>query len=164
MFSKHYCARHISGSVEKGRLRTGDDGIHPMNLCSHKPHDSCFIRRFWCPLKFEYYCARPSGRESSWLLLVFPFAHSFQVSGGFLFLFGDGRGQCLASVFWAGQTRRSNNCHWACKRLRRATVLLHTQLHSPHRDWQWLLHRSSGLPPGSNPEFSTLALLTFWIV
>ena len=43
----------------------------------------------------EYYCVRPPDREGWWLLLELLFIHSFQVRGGFLLFFGDGRGQGL---------------------------------------------------------------------
>lgn len=82
------------------------------------------------PTQIEDHCVRPPGREGSWFRLVFSFIHSFQIREVFLFLFGDGRGQCLASVSWAGQTERRNDCpepvqYWE------SPVLLPAQLHVP---------------------------------
>lgn len=36
MLSKHCCARHINGSVAKGRPSTRDDWVNPVNLCLNR--------------------------------------------------------------------------------------------------------------------------------
>lgn len=102
------------------------------------------------PTQVEDHWIRPPGRNGSRLQLVFPFTPSFQVSAGFLLLLGDGRGQCLASVFWAGPTQKGSGCSSLCT-TGRGPVLLPAQLHRPRRAWQGLLLGRSDLPPGSRP-------------
>lgn len=72
--------------------------------------ESTFSQATLMPTQVEDRCIRPPGRKGSQLLLVFSFTHSFQVSAGFLLLLGDGRGQCLASVFWVSPTQKGSGC------------------------------------------------------